>query len=90
MERIRSGYYTDAYFNFTQELLEAKGRHPRVTMQVFQGKEQSILGGIDEAIAILKLAAGRTRAGRRVDRRLGPARPSMPSTKAIRSSRGRR
>jgi nicotinate phosphoribosyltransferase len=54
VERIRAGYYSDAYFNFTKQLLEEIGRHPRVTMQVFQ-KNESILGGIDEAIAVLKL-----------------------------------
>src|SRR5215212_8769334 len=54
VERIRDGYYSDAYFNFTRELLEELGQHPRVTMQVFQ-KRDSILGGIDEAIAVLKL-----------------------------------
>jgi nicotinate phosphoribosyltransferase len=58
VERIRDGYYSDAYFNFTKELLEANGRFPRVTMQVFQ-KEHSVLGGIDEALAVLKLCAGR-------------------------------
>jgi nicotinate phosphoribosyltransferase len=58
VERIREGYYSDAYFNFSRELLEAEDRHPRVTMQVFQ-KEHSVLGGIDEAIAVLKLCAGR-------------------------------
>ena len=58
VERIRDGYYSDAYFNYTKELLEAEGRNPRVTMQVFQRKD-SILGGIDEAIAILKQGSGR-------------------------------
>src|SRR3954452_7486032 len=58
VERIRSGYYSDAYFNYTKELLEEEGRHPRVTMQVFQ-KSESVLGGIDEAIAVLKLCSGR-------------------------------
>jgi nicotinate phosphoribosyltransferase len=58
VERIREGYYSDAYFNFTKQLLEEQGHCPRVTMQVFQ-KEHSILGGIDEAIAILKLCSGR-------------------------------
>jgi nicotinate phosphoribosyltransferase len=58
VERIREGYYSDAYFNFTKQLLEERGRCPRVTMQVFQ-KERSALGGIDEAIAILKLCSGR-------------------------------
>ena len=58
VERIRSGYYSDVYFNHTKELLEAEGRHPRVTVQVFQ-KEDSVLGGVDEAVAILKQCAGR-------------------------------
>ena len=56
--RMREGYYTDQYFNLTRELLEAEDRHPRVLMQVFQ-KEESILGGVDEAIAIVKQCAGR-------------------------------
>jgi nicotinate phosphoribosyltransferase len=57
VERIRAGYYSDAYFVYTRQLLEAEGHHPRVTMQAFQ-KRDSVLGGIDEAIAILKLCAG--------------------------------
>jgi nicotinate phosphoribosyltransferase len=56
--RLRRGYYTDAYFNSTKELLEAEDRHPRVLMQVFQ-KRDAVLGGIDEAIAVLKLGCGR-------------------------------
>jgi nicotinate phosphoribosyltransferase len=58
VDRIREGYYSDAYFVNTKELLEAEGRHPHVTMQVFQ-KRESVLGGIDEAVAILRLCAGR-------------------------------
>jgi nicotinate phosphoribosyltransferase len=58
IERIRNGYYSDAYFNLTKELLEAENLHPRVTMQVFQRK-RSLLGGIDEAVAILKQCSGR-------------------------------
>jgi nicotinate phosphoribosyltransferase len=58
VQKIREGYYTDAYFNFTKELLEEEARRPQVTMQVFQKKE-SVLGGIDEAIAVLKQCAGR-------------------------------
>jgi nicotinate phosphoribosyltransferase len=57
VERIRQGYYSDAYFVYTKQLLEAEGHHPHVTMQVFQ-KHDSVLGGIDEAIAILKLCCG--------------------------------
>src|SRR5205814_492653 len=56
VEKMREGYYTDAYFNHTREVLLRDGRHPRVVMQVFQ-KKDSYLGGIDEAIAILKLCA---------------------------------
>jgi nicotinate phosphoribosyltransferase len=56
-EKLRSGWYSDAYFNLTKALLEHEGRHPRVTMQVFQ-KQNSLLGGIDEAIAVLKVGAG--------------------------------
>jgi nicotinate phosphoribosyltransferase len=56
--RIRSGYYSDAYFVYSKQLLEAENHHPHVVMQVFQ-KHQSLLGGIDEAIAILKLCSGR-------------------------------
>ena len=57
VERIRDGYYSDAYFNYTKELLEHERRDPRVTMQVFQRKA-SILGGIDEAIAVLQQCSG--------------------------------
>ncbi len=56
VEKMREGYYTDAYFNHTREALLRDGRHPRVVMQVFQ-KHHSRLGGIDEAIAILTLCA---------------------------------
>jgi nicotinate phosphoribosyltransferase len=58
IDRIRSGYYTDAYFNFTKDLLESIDHRPRVLMQVFQKNEKTILGGIDEAIAVLKLCSG--------------------------------
>ena len=60
VERIRDGYYSDAYFTYTKDLLEAEALDPVVTMQVFQRKE-SVLGGIDEAIAILKQGSGRRR-----------------------------
>ncbi len=56
VEKMREGYYTDAYFNHTRKVLIRDGRHPRVVMQVFQRRD-SYLGGIDEAIAVLKLCA---------------------------------
>ncbi len=57
VEKLREGYYSDAYFVHTKTLLESEGMHPHVTMQVFQ-KQDSILGGIDEAIAILRTCTG--------------------------------
>ena len=56
VEKIREGYYTDAYFNYARDALLADARHPRVVMQVFQ-KKHAVLGGMDEAIAILKLCS---------------------------------
>ena len=56
-DKIREGYYSDAYFNYTKALLEAEAHRPSVLMQVFQ-KHHSVLGGIDEAIAVLKLCSG--------------------------------
>ena len=56
VEKMRAGYYTDAYFNHARAALLEDGRHPRVVMQVFQ-KNSSHLGGMDEAIAILKLCS---------------------------------
>ena len=54
VEKMREGYYTDAYFNHARATLLEDGRRPRVVMQVFQ-KNEAYLGGMDEAIAILKL-----------------------------------
>ena len=54
VERIREGYYSDKYFVRTRDVLAATGRNPIVTMQVFQ-KQHAWLGGVDEAIAVLKL-----------------------------------
>jgi nicotinate phosphoribosyltransferase len=56
VDRIRAGYYSDAYFKLTKELLEREDKHARVLMQVFQ-KRRSVLGGVDEAIAVLKLCS---------------------------------
>ena len=56
VEKMRSGYYSDKYFVRAREILLADGSSPRVTMQVF-GKQHAFLGGVDEAIAILKLCA---------------------------------
>ena len=54
VDRLRQGYYSDKYFVRTREVLLRSGHNPRVTMQVFQ-KQRAWLGGVDEAIALLKL-----------------------------------
>ena len=56
IEKMRAGWYTDAYFNHARATLLADGRHPNVVVQVFQ-KKHSWLGGVDEAIAILRLCS---------------------------------
>ncbi len=56
VERMRAGYYSDKYFVRARELLLADRHRPRVTMQVF-AKAHAFLGGVDEAVAILKLCA---------------------------------
>lgn len=58
VQELRRGYRSDVYFWRSKVVLENRGLHPRVRMQVFQ-KQRSVLCGIDEAIAILKLASGR-------------------------------
>jgi nicotinate phosphoribosyltransferase len=56
VDRMREGYYADKYFVRAREILLADHYSPRVTMQVF-GKARAYLGGMDEAIAILKLCS---------------------------------
>jgi nicotinate phosphoribosyltransferase len=54
VEKMRDGYYTDKYFLYTRDVLLGENDHRPVTMQVFQ-KKAAHLGGVDEAIAILRL-----------------------------------
>ena len=54
--KMRDGYYSDAYFNHTRSALLHDGRRPRVVMQVFQ-RWHAMLGGMDEALAILELCS---------------------------------
>ncbi len=56
VEKMREGYYSDKYFVRARELLLKDKHRPCVTMQVFS-KAHAFLGGIDEAIAILKLCS---------------------------------
>jgi nicotinate phosphoribosyltransferase len=58
VEKMRDGYYSDAYFVYTKATLERERHHPNVVMQVFQ-RHRSVLGGMDEAIAVLRECSGR-------------------------------
>jgi nicotinate phosphoribosyltransferase len=55
-EEIKSGLYSDCYFNRTRDILIADNRHPRVMMQIFQ-RQNAVICGIDEAIAIIRKCA---------------------------------
>jgi nicotinate phosphoribosyltransferase len=63
---MREGYYSDTYFNRAKEIMIADHYWPHVRMQVFQ-RNHSYLGGIDEALAILRLCSGRTEDGKWID-----------------------
>jgi nicotinate phosphoribosyltransferase len=58
VQELRRGYLSDIYFWREKITLETHNLHPEVTMQVFQ-KKDAVLCGVDEAVAVLKLAAGR-------------------------------
>ncbi len=51
--KMNNGYYSDAYFNRTKEILEKDNKHPNVLMQIFS-RGQGILCGITEAIYNIK------------------------------------
>ena len=56
VERMRQGDYSDESAAHTRDVLRADGASPRVTMQI-SARAGGLLGGMDEAIAILKLCA---------------------------------
>src|SRR3989449_3098550 len=56
VERMREGYYSDKYFVRARDVVLRDRHRPCVRMQVF-GKAHAFVGGIDEAIAILKLCS---------------------------------
>lgn len=56
VDRIRAGFFSDVYFNRSREALRAQGRTTRVAWQV-SAKHAGWLGGIDEAVALLKLCS---------------------------------
>ena len=57
IHELRRGYRSDIYFWRSKVLLEKDHHNPHVLLQVFQ-KKKAVLCGIDEAIAILKVACG--------------------------------
>jgi nicotinate phosphoribosyltransferase len=56
VDRIEAGFYSDAYFNSSKAALRTSGRIARVTWQL-SAKHAGWLGGIDEAVALLKLCS---------------------------------
>ena len=58
---MRAGVYSDKYFVRTRHVLRADGHSPNVLMQVFC-KAAAVLCGVDEAIAVLRLASDDWRA----------------------------
>jgi len=56
--RVKNGYYSDAYFNRTKQILEQDNYRPNLRMQVFQRNDDACLCGIDEAIGMLREALG--------------------------------
>lgn len=53
VEQIKAGYYSDAYFLRSAEILNGDNHHPRVLMQIF-ARDHVVLCGTDEVIALLK------------------------------------
>lgn len=58
VQELRRGYRSDIYFWREKRALEEHNIDPEVIMQVFQ-KNDAIICGIDECLAVLKLATGR-------------------------------
>ena len=56
VEKIKEGYYSDAYFLRAREILMGDDRHPRVLMQIFP-RADVVVCGIDEVIAMIKQCA---------------------------------
>jgi nicotinate phosphoribosyltransferase len=58
VQEFRRGYRSAVYFWRAKRILEKDNKHPPITHQVFQKKDNVVVCGIDEAIAILKSATG--------------------------------
>lgn len=57
IDRIRMGYYSDKYFTRYVEVLKKDDRHPRVYYQFFP-RDNAVVCGVDEALAILRYCTG--------------------------------
>jgi nicotinate phosphoribosyltransferase len=55
---LRVGYRSAVYFNRARQIVHQRNAGQIVTMQVFHRQEEAVVCGVDEAIAILKVAAG--------------------------------
>ncbi len=58
IEKIRKGYYSASYFSKTKEILLKEKNLKKVTMQVFQKNDNSVLCGVNTVIELLKIGAG--------------------------------
>ena len=56
VEQIKAGFYSDTFFAKAREIVRNDRRSSVVTMQ-FAGINEGWLGGIDEAVALIKLCA---------------------------------
>lgn len=65
-DKIRSGYYTDRYFLRVRDVLRKTHRRVRIGYQFFP-RQDAVVCGLDEAIAILKTCAGEYRDPDRAD-----------------------
>src|SRR3989338_2971326 len=59
-DKLRSGYYSDRYFVRTREVLTRDKRDGTVGYQFFP-RQEAVICGLDEAIAILKSCTGYSR-----------------------------
>ncbi len=58
VQELRRGYRSDIYFWREKRALEEHNIDPEIIMQVFQ-KNKAVICGIDECLAVFKLATGR-------------------------------
>lgn len=56
-DKLRAGYYSDRYFLRTRDVLRAEHKNEGVGYQFFP-REDAVICGLDEAIAVLKTCAG--------------------------------